>query len=279
MGELLGLAVACAFGSADFFGALASRRSPVPTILFGQQLSGLVLGLVFVLLVDPTVPPAGDAVLSAAAGIGAMVGLAYLYRGLALGRISVVAPLSAAGSAALEVGWGVGRGERPGGTVVAGGVLLLAAVVVIAGAVTDDDREITFARELAFATAAALGFAASFVLIAETSGASGFWPVVIGRTAAVAVLVAGLVPRDRPLLPARGDVPLVVVSGLLDAAASVVLVVAVRREMLSLVAPMAALYPAVTVVLARIFLHERVRARPGVGLLIALVGLALIAAH
>ncbi|MBV8950350.1 MAG: EamA family transporter [Actinobacteria bacterium] len=248
------------------------------TIVFAQQVSGLVLALVIVLLVGPALPPPGDVGLSAGAGIGAMVGLAYLYRGLALGRMSVVAPLSAAGAAVLEVGWGLARGERPGAQVLVGGALVLFAVVVIAGDIPGDDREVTFPREVSLATAAAVGFAASFVLLAGTSRASGFWPVVIGRSAAAVVLLAVLVPRGRPLLPARRDVGLVVSSGFLDAGANILLLVAVRHDALALVAPMAALYPAATVVLARFVLAERIGWRRALGLAIALAGLGLLAA-
>jgi drug/metabolite transporter (DMT)-like permease len=279
VGELLGLAVACAFGSADFLGALGARRSPVVTIVFVQQLSGLVLALAVVLVVDPHLPPARDVGLSIGAGVGALVGLACLYRGLALGRMSVVAPLSAAGSAVLEVAWGLGRGERPGPPVILGGVLVLLAVVVIAGVGGDEHRGVAFTREVLFASGAAFGFAASFIFLAETSTRSGFWPVVVARCASVAVLGMVLLLTRRPFMPDRRDLPMVLGSGWLDAGANIVLLVAVRHDLLSVVAPLAALYPAATVALARFVLHEKVTPRQGVGLLIALAGLAFIAAR
>lgn len=281
MGELLGLAVACAFGSADFLGAFATRRSPVVTILFVQQLSGLLLALGVVLLAEPHLPPARDAALAAGAGTGSMLGLAYLYRGLALGRMTVVAPLSAAGSAVLEVIWGLGRGERPGMPVMVGGALLLAAVGVIAGGRKDDadHSEVGAAREAMFAGGAAFGFAASFVLMAETSSRSGYWPVVVARAAAVVLLAAALTAGRRPFRPRAGAVPLVVAAGFLDAGANMALLAAVRSEMLTVVAPLAALYPAATVLLARVVLHERVTRRRATGLLVALAGLAFIAAR
>jgi drug/metabolite transporter (DMT)-like permease len=279
VGELLGLAVACAFGSADFLGALAARRSPVVTIIFVQQLSGLVLALAVVLVVGPRAAPARDVGLSIGAGVGALAGLACLYRGLALGRMSVVAPLSAAGSAVLEVAWGFGRGERPGPPVILGGVLVLLAVVVIAGVGGDDHSEVAFTREALFAAGAGLGFAASFIFLAETSIQSGFWPVVIARCASVAVLGVVLLVTRRPFVPNRRDLPMVLGSGWLDAGANIVLLVAVRHDLLSVVAPLAALYPAATVALARVVLHEKVTAKRGVGLLIALTGLAFIAAR
>jgi hypothetical protein len=237
VGELLGLAVAVAFGSADFLGALATRRSPVATVVFVQQVSGLVLAIGIVLAVDPHLPPARDAALSAGAGLGAVAGLAYLYRGLSLGRMSVVAPLSAAGAAVLEVAWGLGRGERPGGAVMAGGAVLLVAVGIIAGGRHDDHHEVGTAAEVLLAGGAALGFAASFVLLAETSTASSFWPVVVARCAALIVLVPLLVRTGRPLLPARRDLPVVIGSGWLDAGANVVLLLALRNDLMSVVAP------------------------------------------
>jgi drug/metabolite transporter (DMT)-like permease len=276
VGELLGLAVAAAFGSADFFGALASRRAPVVTVVFAQQLSGLVLAVAVVFVIDPSGPPARDVVLSAGAGIGAMVGLSYLYRGLALGRISVVAPLSAAGSAVLEVAWGYGRGERPGAPVIVGGTLVLVAVGIIAAGRGDDHPEVSRVSEVLFAAGAAVGFAASFVLLAETSARSGLWPVVVARCAAVVVLAVRILWTGRPALPDRRDLRPVAASGWLDAGANMVLLVAVRRDLLSVVAPLAALYPAATVLLARVVLRERVTRRRTIGLLVALAGLVVI---
>jgi drug/metabolite transporter (DMT)-like permease len=279
VGELLGLAVACGFGSADFLGGLASRRSPVVVTVFVQQMSGLVLGLFVVLLASARWPAARDAGLSAGAGVGAMVGVAYLYRGLALGRMSVVAPLSAAGSAVLEVAWGVGRGERPGVAVVAGGGLVLVAVAVIAGGPGDRHREVGLAHELVFSAGAALGFAASFICFAETSSHSGFWPVVVARCTSVPILAVALLVTERRFVPDRRDLPCVVGAGWLDAGANVVLLLAVRHDLLSVVAPLAALYPAATVVLARLVLHEQITRRRAVGLALALLGLTLIAAR
>jgi drug/metabolite transporter (DMT)-like permease len=122
-----------------------------------------------------------------------------------------------------------------------------------------------------------VGFGVVFILLAESSSGSGMWPVFIARCVSVPLLaVVALVLGRSPRL-ARADIAPVAGAGLCDVGASALVVLAVRRGLLSLVAPVASLYPASTVVLARFVLHERIGRQRAAGLALGLVGLALIA--
>lgn len=274
----LGALVALAYGSGDFLGGISAKRLPTVTVLLVSQSFGLAVALVLVVALRDARPDAHVFVLSAAAGVVAVVALGLLFRGLALGRMSIVAPLSAIGGGVLPVAWGLLRGERPSALALAGvGVALIAAAIVGRGAEHDPAGTISPRLELALGAGAGLGFGVVFILFAESSSGSGMWPVLIARCASVPVLaIAAIVLGHSPRI-ARTDLAPVAGAGLCDVGANALVVLAVRRGLLSLVAPVASLYPATTVVLARLVLHERIGRQRAGGLALGLVGLALIA--
>ena len=274
----LGALVALAYGSGDFLGGISTKRLPTVTVLLVSQSFGLAAAVVLVVALRDAPPPAHIFVLSAAAGVVAVIALGLLFRGLALGRMSIVAPLSAIGGGVLPVVWGLLRGERPSGLALAGvGVALVAAAIVGRGAEHDPAVTISPRLELALGAGAGVGFGVVFILLAESSSGSGMWPVFIARCASVPVLAVAAVVLGRSPRMARADIAPVAGAGLCDVGANALVVLAVRRGLLSLVAPVASLYPATTVVLARFVLHERIGRQRAGGLALGLVGLALIA--
>jgi drug/metabolite transporter (DMT)-like permease len=274
----LGALVALAYGSGDFLGGISAKRLPTVTVLLVSQSFGLAAAVVLVLALRDAPPPAHIFVLSAAAGIVAVMALGLLFRGLALGRMSIVAPLSAIGGGVLPVVWGLLRGERPSALALAGvGVALVAAAIVGRGAEHDPAATISPRLELALGAGAGVGFGVIFILLAESSSGSGMWPVLIARCASVPLLAVAAVVLGRSPRVARADIAPVAGAGLCDVGANALVVLAVRRGLLSLVAPVASLYPATTVVLARLVLHERIGRQRAGGLALGLVGLALIA--
>jgi drug/metabolite transporter (DMT)-like permease len=274
----LGALVALAYGSGDFLGGISAKRVPTVAVLLVSQAFGLGAAVLLVVALRDAPPGAHIFLLSAAAGVVGVAALGLLFRGLAVGRMSIVAPLSAIGGGVLPVAWGLLRGERPSAVALAGvGLALVAAAVVGRGAEHDPAPAISPRLELALGAGAGMGFGVVFILLAESSSGSGMWPVLIARCASVPLLaivavVLGISPRV-----ARTDLAPVAGAGLFDVAANALVVLAVRRGLLSLVAPIASLYPATTVVLARVVLHERIGRQRAGGLAVGLVGLVLIA--
>lgn len=277
MATLFGVAVALMLGGADFLGGFTSRRSPPGAVVLGTQVCGLLLALVAAAATGAPAP-ARDLVLGAAAGSVGLVGLGCLYRGLAVGRMSVVAPISAVGSGAIPMLWGLGRGERPAPVSLAGALVAIAAVVVVARPAAED-RGMPASRreELVLAVVAAIGFGVAISLFSDTSAHAGFWPVLTARMATVPLAGAAQLVRGRPLRTQPGDLPLVAGAGALEVGGNLSMLLAFREGLTALVAPIAALYPAATVLLARVVVRERVGARRGAGLALALVGLVMIA--
>jgi uncharacterized membrane protein len=278
MALLLGVLVAITYGSGDFFGGLAMRRAPTGATVLWTQAIGLV-ALLAVAGFAGGEPIAADIALGAIAGLAGAAGIGCLYRGLSIGRASVVAPLSAVGAAVLQVAWGLARGEDPGAVALAGVALSLVAVGIVAGTAGHDAEQAASRRdELVLGVAAAVLLGLFIILFSETGSDSGLWPAVSARAAPVPVLLIGLTLLRQPVAVGRLAWPVVVAAGVLDASANALLLVALREGLLSLVAPVAALYPASTVVLSRIVLDERLGRARMAGLGVALVGLVLIGA-
>jgi drug/metabolite transporter (DMT)-like permease len=274
----LGALVALAYGSGDFLGGFASQRLRTSTVLLGAQSIGLVVALLLVIALRDASPDAHVYVLSAIAGAVGVVAVALLYRGLAVGRMSVVAPVSAVGGAVLPVVWGLLRGERPSALAWVGIALALIAIVIVGrGAEHDPAPSVTPLHELALGAGAGIGFGIVFILFSESASGSGLWPVLIARCTSVPLLIGAVIVLRQPPRVTRSGLAPVLGAGLFDVTANALIVLAIRRGLLSLVAPVASLYPATTVVLARLVLHERIGRQRAGGLALGLVGLALIA--
>jgi drug/metabolite transporter (DMT)-like permease len=274
----LGALVALAYGSGDFLGGISTKRLPTVTVLLVSQTFGLAAATLLVVTLRDSPPSAHIFGLSATAGVVGVAALGLLFRGLALGRMSIVAPLSAIGGGVLPVAWGLVRGERPSALALVGvGVALVAAAIVGRGAEHDPAASVSPRLELALGVGAGVGFGVVFILLAESSSGTGMWPVFIARCTSVPLLAIVALVLGRSPRMARSDVAPVAGAGLCDVGANALVVLAVRRGLLSLVAPVASLYPATTVVLARFVLHERIGRQRAGGLVLGLVGLALIA--
>lgn len=279
MAVLLGVLVAASFGSGDFLGGRASRRAPTLTVLMVAQATA-VLGAVVVCLFVSARVGAHDIVFGALAGSINIVGIGLLYQGLSVGRMGVVAPLTALVAAVLPVGWGLANGERPSVIVVIGVVLAVVAGALISRQSDEVQAGLPNASGVPWSLSAGLCLGASLVLYLQTSTSSGLWPVLAARTAAfvlVASVLCVVAVRRGPLqFPAGPERILALGAGVLDVTATSLLLLAVRQGLLVVVSPIVALAPAGTVMLARFVLGERLQRVQRFGLALALAGLVLI---
>lgn len=270
-----GLSSAFSWGTGDFFGGFASKKYPVVTVMLVSQLAGaLLLVLAAVLLAEPW-PALVDIGLGAAAGLAGMVALGVFYKGLSVGRMGVVAPLAAVTTAVLPVllafttiGW-------PGLWPMVGFALALLAVWLLSGGGWGQLTAVT-RTELGWAVAAGLGFGVFFVLIGATSPGAVFWPLVFARLTSITALTLLAFWRGWQT-PHGRDLPLLAMAGLFDTGGNAFYALAVDYGRLDISAVLASLYPASTVLLARIILDERLSWLQWGGVLLALVALIFIA--
>jgi drug/metabolite transporter (DMT)-like permease len=276
MSVLLAALSALCYGAADFSGGLAARRSPLVPVLVASQAAGALLALPLVLATGGASPPGGDLAWGAAAGVAGAVGLALLYRGIARGLVAIVSPTAALVGAAIPVAFGILSGERPGPAALAGAAICLPAILLLTwerGGVADR-RALRSALASALLAGAFIGL--FFIALARSSPGSGLWPVLAARGASIALLVvAALVARQRLVVSAAGALP-TLIAGVADMAANVLFLLATREGLVSLAVVVASLYPAPTVLLARVFFRERIPPVRALGLALAVAGIALI---
>ena len=273
----LALGSSLIYGFSDFLGGLKSRSLPLLSVLLVSQGSAaLVLALVVVMLGEA--PPAGEFMLYAAlAGLSEAAGVAALYRGLATGVMSVVAPVAAL-SPVFPVLAAVVIGELPTTGQGAGILLAVTGVGLLSLSGSAQPAGAGIAPSVMFGLLTALGFGGFQVAMDAASEGDIAWALLIARLTAVSAFVAVLLATRPALSVERGEVPPLVLIGVLIIAADALYAVASTKGLLSVVAVLSALYPVVTVALARIYLRERLERPQRVGAVIALGGAVAISA-
>jgi drug/metabolite transporter (DMT)-like permease len=276
---LLALASALAYGAADFLGGVLSRRSHYARVsLLAQIVAGT--GSLAASLVVGGRPSGASLAWGALSGLGGGLGTLALYRGLARGRMNVVAPLSGVLAAALPALFGLVLGERPGPAAMAGLGLALPAVWLTARteAPTGTTAEKTAPSGALDGVLAGLGFSVLFIGLQRAGRGEGLWPTAASQIVAALPMLALHARALRPPAEAEDRAlrygPLL--TGVLVALAAACFFLGTQRGLLTVVAVLTSLYPAVTVVLARWLLAERIGRWQGVGLALAVVSVALI---
>lgn len=276
MAVVLALLAACAYGLSDFLGGLFSRRaSPWPVAVAGQTSAAVCVGLLAT-LIGGTVAP-GDWLWGAAAGCGNGVGAAFLYRGLARGRMGVVAPVSAVGAALVPVAAGFVTGERPSVLAWVGVIAALPAIYLISQ-VQESPHAPAGESGLLDGIVAGIGFGSLFAMLGQIGDDAGLYPLALSQIASVgAVVLTALTFRESwiPRQPAhlRG-----LLMGPLLMLALGAFVYATHSGMLTIVSVVTALYPAMTVLLAALVLRERIHRVQAIGLVLAAAAVSLVAA-
>lgn len=270
---VLGLAAAVLWGAGDFLGGFASRGARALAVVALTQMTGLA-GLVVLLLAGAGggMPGLDRLGYGLAGGVLSVVTLLAFYRGLAIGAMSIVAPISATG-AAVPLAVDLIRGDRPGALALAGMGLALAGAVAAARAPGRASRQ-----GVGLAVIAALGFGAIASLLAEAARDDVVWGVISLRATSVPLIVVLLLVARVPLRAPRAGIGLAVGAGVLDTSANMAFAAGTQRGLTSVVAVLASLYPVVTIGLAQGLLGERTGRVQGAGVVVALAGVVLIAA-
>ena len=276
MAALLAIAGALGWGVGDFLGGIASRRLAVLTVLVISQTVGLVGVYLWVIASGDAFPGVEKLLPAAAGGVAALVGLAALYRGFALGAMGIVAPISAA-SPIVPLAVDAARGDVPTAVQWVGVGLVVTGIVVLSWEPSKDGRR-QFAAGAGLAVAAALGFGLFFVGIDAGADESAAWAVAAARTASVPVAVVAALLTATALTAPRRLLPLIVGVGIFDTGANIFVAAATTRGAVGIVAVLSSLYPVVTVVLAWLVLGEKLGATKRIGGAVALAGAAFVAA-
>lgn len=271
----LALAASVGWGSADFLGGLSARRVQILVVAAVSQAAGLAFTLVVVLAGGDGPDAAAVLWIGAAGGLLGAAGLSALYRGLAVGRMGVVAPIaSMSGLVPVAVGL-IAQGDRPS-ALQAGGMVLAIGGVVLASRAPDAQGDSRVATGVGLALLAALLLGGMSVALDAGGDRDPAWTIFMVRVSSVTALWIAVALR-RPSFEGVGpNLWLLLGAGLLDNTANLMFVLASSRGLLSIVAVLASLYPVTTVLLARGVLRERMERWQLAGVVGALGGVVLI---
>lgn len=265
------------FGAADFLGGLASRRDAALVVTATAHAVSVLLLVVVALVYPSEMVTRVDLLAGAVAGVLGGLGVAALYAGLAIGRMSVVAPLTAALSGSLPAVYDVVTGGRLTWLDGAGLLLALGAIIMVSISSHPDDPHGMPPAAIVFSLLAGVGFAASFIAFSFTAEPSGMWPLVSARVVSAVCLSAAAGVRYRRVLALVGVRKSAIATGVLDSAANVTMLLAIRTGQLAIASMLGSLYPVVTVLAAFVILRERVTGLQRVGIIVALGAVLLTA--
>jgi drug/metabolite transporter (DMT)-like permease len=275
---LLAAVSALIWGSADYCGGRASRGANALTVTVVSQLFSLPV-LVAGLTLLPGTLRFGDALLGSFAGAAGLFGIFLLYRSLSTGAMAVAAPITAVTGALVPVAVGLLTERLPSGVELGGMICAVLAIGLVSLGGRATGSRVT-ARVVGLALAAGSMFGLFFSVLAHTDRATGLWPLAAVRVTSLAFGAVMLVVAARRggalALPPR-LVGWVALAGMGDLGANAIYLIAVREGLLSIVAPIAALYPVSTVLLALAVDKERVRPIQIAGLGLAATALVLTA--
>jgi len=270
---VLGLASAASWGAGDFSGGLASRRAPALTVVAVSQVVGITFLVALALAIGEALPGPHQLGWAALAGASGALGLLALYSALASGRMGTAASVSGVTGAAVPVLVGSAADGPPGALRLAGFALALVGVWLLTA--VDDGTGRAGLRGLALPLLSGVGLGLFLVLIHQAGGgATVLWPLVAARAASITMLAAVGVATGRLVRPDPAALAFVTLAGLLDTGGNALFLLATHAGRLDVAAVLSSLYPASTVILACVFLGERLTRRQTAGAVAALAAIA-----
>jgi uncharacterized membrane protein len=261
MFSLLAIGSAAFYGAADFFGGLAARRQSAISVVLLSQAAGIIPLAPAVWMLPHAVLSRSDLLYSVGAGLAGGAGVALLYRALAIGAMASVAPMTAIAACCIPLFVSVWMGERIARIAILGIAFAIVSIVLVSRQTSTGRPNTASPFRLPVGGAAALvsgvAIGSFFLALARTNSHAGLWPLLVARLVAVSLIGTLALARGESisLHPRRIAIP--VLGGLFDVCATALYLLAAQRGLVSIVAPLTSLYPAGTVLLARVILRER----------------------
>ena len=270
---LLGLSAAIAWGAADFGGGFASKRTNSYGVVIGSHIISLGAFVILALLLNEPIPPFRDWLFGAVAGLAGWIGLMLLYRALAEGKMSLAAPVSALVAATMPVVFASITQGLPEYLTFLGFALALAAVWLLSSGEALTQIRV---KELGLPLSAGVTFGLFFILLHQASGQSIVWPVIATRIGSITGLLVYTSLTRRSWLPSRQHWLLLAFIGIIDATGTACYALSARTGQLDVAVVLSSLYPGATVLLAWVFLKEKISHIQAIGVILALGAIILL---
>jgi drug/metabolite transporter (DMT)-like permease len=269
---LFALSAAVAWGSGDFSGGLASRRAGTFPTVFIAYTVGLLALVIVALVRREQFPPMADLLWGAFAGLSGMIGLGFLFRGFAIGRMGIVAPVSAILAAAIPVIFTAFVEGLPRQLQLLGFGLALISIWLLSRPERLGGRP----AGLGMGLLAGVGFSGFFIALDQVSESAVFWPLVAGRLAACTVMAAIALVTRKPIISSSFPLGLLVLAGILDVVGNLFFLLAMQLGRMDVTAVLGSLYPAVTAILAWLLTKEHMARLQVIGVAIAVLAIVMI---
>lgn len=273
IGILFAITSAVTWGSGDFSGGQAARKSHQYQVLMLAALSGMIVLTISAFIRGEGVPTGRTVFWACMAGSAGALGMAALYRALSLGHTASVAPTSAITCASLPVVYGLVTAGLPKTTVLAGMVLAFVAIWLVSRSPSIGEK--TFREGMILSFFSGIGFGGFFIFIALVDKSQVFIPVLIARTVTLIIAFIMLGIKRLPL-PGLISNPIALLAGALDTGGNVFYLLATQFTRLEIAALLSSFYPAMTVILASVILKEKIVRTQWLGMLLCIVALALM---
>lgn len=275
MAALLALISSVSWGVADFVGGLAARRAGSAQVLAVSYPAGAVVITIFALTIIPGEFSSSLLSYALITGVIGAIAIALLYAALVRGQMGIVSPITAVMSGAVPVVVGIFRGEQPSSWAFAGMAMAVIAVILVSQESQHHGKTPPVAILLAIASGTAIGLYLTALGLAPQD--SGVWVATLGRWVSTVIMILFVVLVARSFSRSTFPWMLAIAAGVLDAVANGLFQLAAQKGLLSVVAVLGSLYPAATVVLARVLINERMNKVQGVGVVLALGAAGLLA--
>lgn len=266
------LSAAAAWGSGDFTNGMIARRVGAFRAVLVSYIVGLIALVVVALARLEVLPPSTDLLWGALAGLVGMIGLGFLLRGFATGRMGIVAPVSAVLATAIPVIFAALTEGLPRQVQLLGFGLALVSIWLLSRPEPLGGRP----AGLGMALLAGLGFGGFFTLLSQIGDNAVFWPLATGRLAACALLAAFALTTRRSVIPPRSSLGLLILAGVLDVSGNLFFLLAIQSGRLDVAAVLGSLYPAVTAILALLVAGEKMARLQAIGVAVAVLAIVLI---
>ncbi len=270
-----GLLSAIVWGAGDFTGGIASRKTGAFRVVFFGEMVGILVLVIAALGIEKTLPNSISLMKAALAGALGSLGLVLLYHALAIGSMSIAAPVSALTAAILPVVVGSLTEGLPGGLTLMGFAFALMAVWFVSQDRDGPRNLLTHIADLRLPLLAGVGFGCYFVVMHSAAQESTLWPMVVSRAGGLAIIGLVMLTRRESLRVVRAAWPVIALNGVLDVGGNTFYILAGQTGRMDVSAVLSSLYPGVTVILAGLVLKEQLSRTQWAGIALALVAIVL----
>ncbi|MEI7987805.1 MAG: DMT family transporter [Chloroflexota bacterium] len=275
LGVVFALVSAVSWGSGDFTGGVAARRSNPFFVLMLSSLSGIVILLICALLWRESFSSLNSVLWAMAAGVSGAFGMAIFYRALSMGHPAQVAPVAAVIGVMLPVGFGIFTDGLPDIVRLVGFAIAMLGIWLVSQSSSQKEEDRITRLEFILACLAGMGFGGFFTLLAQVEPGKIFMPLVVCRCAAFCTALLVLLISRKPI-PSLLSNPLALLAGVLDMGGNLFYLLAKQQTRLDVAVVLASLYPAATVSLACILLKEKLSLNQWLGIGFCLLAIVLI---